>query len=555
MWTARGAGVVFPPTASDQTDARGQFAVGLRETVAGSVYELRILTDRFADHQIPNLTIQDNDWYDAKIIQLESGTMVHGRVFDQELGTPVLGAMIYINARRNFSTIVPTPGREQGLAVQVDENGYFQVQNAPKGVVDISAAAPYFARMYKRGANLDPMVPNEVNFELVRGLAIRGTVTDPTGAPVGGARVLATSLLPKQPQTEEARTDGNGHFEFLSLVEAPFQLTAMTRGFQRQDVKPVQAGSEDVLIVLEKQGSAHIKVWGSNNRLLRSYALNVKGHFAAQDQIGNVPGQSPRNIRSFDLVNGFATVEGLNPGNYVFQVDAPGHARTFSEPFTVGPGIQPPALELRLSMGGTILGVVRDRNGMPVRGVAVQTQVNGMVENPFLSMLGPLIPRKITEMSVRTDAEGRFRFNVMAKGTYQLKFTHPDFCDEVQKDLNVAEGTTTDVPPVTLVAGTLITGTTLVDGVATGQIKVSIQVQPPELGNLGPGAFHADAVSDSLGQFVIARRLPPGAYHIQATRQPENPFAMIADYEKTRRTFTVGLGQAQLRLDINVPSR
>jgi protocatechuate 3,4-dioxygenase beta subunit len=553
--TAMQEGVVFPPTAADKTDALGQFALGLRETVPGTVYEVRILTERFMDHRIPNLTIKDGDWYDAKRIKLEAGTMVHGRVTVEGQGWAVPGATIYISARGSFPTIAPTPGRDQGLEVQVNDNGYFQVQNAPKGIVEMSAAAPYFARVYRRGVNLDPMVANEVNFELARGLAIRGMVTDPTGLPVGGARVMATSLLPKQPQSEEARTDGDGRFEFLSLVEAPFQLTAMARGFQRQDEKPVQAGAEDVLIVLEKQGSAHVKVWGRNNRLLRSYALNVKSHFAGQNQIGNVQGQSPRNIRPFDLDDGFATAEGLNPGNYVFQVDAPGHARTFSEPFTVGPGIQPPALELHLSMGGTILGVVRDRNGRPVRGVAVQTQVDGMVENAFLSMLGPMIPKKITEMSVQTDGEGRFRFNVMAKGTYQLKFTHPEFCDEVQKGLTVEEGTTTDVPPVTLVAGTLITGTTLVDGVATGQIKVSIQIQPPEQGNLGPGAFHADAVSDSLGQFVISRRLPPGAYHIQATRQPENPFAMIADYEKTRRTFTVGLGQVQLRLDINVPSR
>ena len=45
-----------------------------------------------------------------------------------------------------------------------------------------------------------------MNFTLSRGKAIRGLVTDPTGAPVNGAKVMATSLLPKQPQTEEVRT-------------------------------------------------------------------------------------------------------------------------------------------------------------------------------------------------------------------------------------------------------------------------------------------------------------------------------------------------------------
>ena len=170
-------GVVFLPTASGQTDEQGRFALGLRESVPGVVFEVKIISATFADHKIPNLSIQENDWYEAPAVVLSAGTMVHGQVSLAGQGLPVPGAVVYIKAAGGFSDIVPIPGREQGLRVEVDANGYFQTRNAPAGIVDISAVAPYFARMEQRGVNLEPMVANEVNFELSRGLTIRGIVT------------------------------------------------------------------------------------------------------------------------------------------------------------------------------------------------------------------------------------------------------------------------------------------------------------------------------------------------------------------------------------------
>lgn len=551
-------GVVFPPTASGRTDERGQFHLGLREPVAGTVFEVRITTDAYADKKIPNLTIQANDWYEADVVVLEQGATIHGSVIVEGQGVPAPGAVVYIKATGNAPDLSPTPGRENGLMIEVDETGYFQVQNAPTGVVDISAVAPYFARSEKRGLNLDPMIANEVRFELSRGLTIRGVVTDPTGAPVNGAVVMATSLLPKQPQNEEVRTGANGRFEFLSLVEAPFQLTAMARGFQRHDEKPVQAPSDDIHLVLEKQGMVQVKVWGNNGRLLRVYLLNVRSHFAAQNQIGNVQSQAPRNIRGGDLENGFATVENLNAGTYVIQIDAANYARTFSEPFTVGPGIEPASVEVYMSAGGSITGTVTDDLAQPLSGVTVQTQTNGTIENPFLTMLGQMVPKKITEIAAQTDAQGRYRFDVLAEGIYQLKFTHPSYCEEVVKDLGLEEGQITQAPSMAMVRGTLIIGTTTVDGVPAGQVKVLVQVRPDPAGQPGnPSAavFNAETVSDSQGHYSIPRRLPPGNYQVQATRQPENPFGIIIDYEKTRRTFTVLAGQLQMRVDVNVPSR
>ncbi len=165
-------GVIFLPTASGKTDEQGQFALGLREAVPDRVFEVRILTDTYADYKIPNLTIQDDDWYEAPPIVLAAGTMVHGQVTLAGQGLPAPGAVVYIKAAGGFPDLTPIPGREQGLRVEVDESGYFQITNAPAGMVNISAVAPYFARRYARQVTLYPLVPNHVSLALSRGTAI-----------------------------------------------------------------------------------------------------------------------------------------------------------------------------------------------------------------------------------------------------------------------------------------------------------------------------------------------------------------------------------------------
>ena len=71
---------------------------------------------------------------------------------------------------------------------------------------------------------------------------------------------------------------------------------------------------------------------------------------------------------------------------------------------------------------------------------------------------------------------------------------------------------------------------------------------------------------DSRGQYLIPKRLPPGTYQIQASRQATGRFGAIADHEKTRRPtiwgparsvsfLTVGTDSAPVGITISALSK
>jgi hypothetical protein len=57
--------------------------------------------------------------------------------------------------------------------------------------------------------------------------SLRGVVQNHQGAPVGGATVIATSDV----DVLTVRSDGDGHFSFLSLLPGIYSVTATKKGF------------------------------------------------------------------------------------------------------------------------------------------------------------------------------------------------------------------------------------------------------------------------------------------------------------------------------------
>src|SRR5579864_8808066 len=66
---------------------------------------------------------------------------------------------------------------------------------------------------------------------------LRGSVTDPSGAVVGGATVTATDVDKGIKHT--VTTDGDGQFRFASLPPASYSVTVSKSGFQTEVAKSV----------------------------------------------------------------------------------------------------------------------------------------------------------------------------------------------------------------------------------------------------------------------------------------------------------------------------
>lgn len=540
-------GVVFPPVARGVTGADGSFALGVSRVDELKAYELRVLSDRHVDALVPNLRIQERDWYDAGTIRLARGTLLQGVVRIAGTNLPVAGAEIAIKTQSGIAEIAPTPGRERGVLGRTDAAGAYRIENAPAGIVAISAVAPGYARTERRDMTLDPNAPNLADFELQQGLALAGQVVDAQGAPIENAKITAVAISTKTQIIEEVRSDSEGRFEVIGLIESPYQLTAAAPGYNRADLRPIDAGRRDVVLTLEKLGLVKLQVYGKSHRLLSHYTAAVKSVMPGQGGVslyGNT--QVPiKNVRA--PKDGIAEIEGLEPGQYSVMVEAEGHARAFSEPFTVAVGQQPPLLTVQMNEGGVIEGVLLASDGKPLAGATVSTFPNDYVQNPFLDMLGGLMPVSVTRTSVRTDQQGRFRLALLNEGTYQVKYEHAEHFDVFQKGLEVKTGQKLEVPVVRMAAGTVVYGTVRVDGVPAGQVKVSVTA----VAEVGAVPFHCDVITDNQGKFQLGRRLPPGRYQITAARQTtSNVFQQVFDYQKTKQEFEVGGEQRQYSVDI-----
>ena len=82
------------------------------------------------------------------------------------------------------------------------------------------------------------------------GRGLEGTVTDPSGAFVGGATVVLRNTRTGASQT--AWTDSNGHYQFASAQPGPAQITVTSPGFRTTmiatNVRPNQGGRVDATL-------------------------------------------------------------------------------------------------------------------------------------------------------------------------------------------------------------------------------------------------------------------------------------------------------------------
>jgi len=196
---------------------------------------------------------------------LEPLASLRGRVVAAHDGTPVAkftvfaelegsGALLGIGARRRSETF---EGSESGEFEMVElEPGTWKVSARADGFAECAALAVEVAR----GAAGEPTL-----LELMRGAAIAGTVVDPTGRPVAGARVaLELDTAARVAQGErgpkaDVHANAEGLFLLDGLAAGTHELRASADGFA--SCAPlgveVRAGetTADVVLTLRRGGT------------------------------------------------------------------------------------------------------------------------------------------------------------------------------------------------------------------------------------------------------------------------------------------------------------
>ena len=130
---------------------------------------------------------------------------------------------------------------------------------------------------------------------------LEGTVLDPSGKPVPGARI---SLLRSLLVIDERQTDTRGAYTFEGLQEGSYQLAASARGLaclimniqirkdenQRQDVNLALSALESRVIVSASLGGALAPQIGSSVSLVSKQDIDDRGAQNALEVIRGIPG-------------------------------------------------------------------------------------------------------------------------------------------------------------------------------------------------------------------------------------------------------------------------
>lgn len=549
MHTRFQQGVRFPPVAATRTGPDGKFQLGVKEWQEGSTYQITVLHPDYCDHKIPDFQPQPNDWYDAEKIELEKGAAIFGQVTD-EAGAAIAAATVTVRDGTGLLNLAPVPGREDGIVATTDGGGGYQIQNLDaKTIYTITVSAEGYAKESKAAVQLDPQATGgrqQFDFRLVPGLDIGGMVANPKGEPIRGARLTVASMSTVAPQVETVTADDRGLFLARGLREGAYVIAAEADGYQRAEEKPIQTGRTDVAIVMEKQGSVIVTVLDKRGRPLPAYECHLRPMFKEHSDFGNrVLSRTVTGAR-----DGKVVIDGINPMNYVVEVMAAEHAKNYSAPFTIEESTQkPPEVTVRLDEGGSLAGVVTDEKGAPIAGATVSTRPDKWISNPFVEMFA--ISYKITKQDTKTDGQGRFQFDLLHPGAYQLEFEHHAYCKAVRNGSNVAVGEVTTLPNVELTKGCLVSGIARYDGKAMGQIQVHVNAVADQE---NPMPTNCKAVTDNAGAFLIEKRLPPGRYEVMAAAPtPGGPLLGLLLMQKSKKTFSIAAGQEHFELSIDLP--
>lgn len=583
------------PIASSKSAADGAFGIGLA-VAQEKVYDLFVVSTHHATLRITGLRLLPNNWHDLGTLILEVGTTIRGRVcIAGQPNMPVPHAIVTVSSGGAFADAAmrALPNEQGALIANVNANGDYELQHAPtRGIVQVSAIAPGFARVVKRDVELNSETPATVNFELPPGKTLSGSVRTTTGLPIPNAQIEALPKTADQPALV-AFSDDQGAFILRGMLEGPHTIRATAKGFRQAKQEDVAPG-QMVQLTMAPQNRIQVIARAPSGRLLRQYRLSLRRFFPKDHQapldaaalrvgtIGSIHEVSEQRVR-LSADRDYAELNGVPNGIFVCEVEAEGFAKTLSAPIrfpipaSEGPAPAPDTPEAQapswlalalppgaaqqaevvLNKGARLRGQVLDEDGAPLAGALVTTQPAGTLpDSPMLRILRGWTPRRITSRTQRTDANGAFVLERLALTTYQLQIEHPDACRTLARNIDLKSPGEKALPPITMASGSRIEGLSTVDGRIVGQMKVILTTPSTAPADM---AIRLETVTDREGRYRFRRRIPPGTYALRCavagSSTPESEiFNQLLQFKRSSKKFVVPPSQDVVQVDLDLPS-
>lgn len=417
---------------------------------------------------------------------LDASAAISGRLLEEDTGNGVLGGTIELQS-------VAT---NEVSKASTDESGDYRFDALPPGEYWISLYwdEPFVQRYprnrysrQERKINLQTNAPQvDVNFNVIRGLTVRGQVVDPRGKPVPGAMVQGWSV----PNTVEATvtTDAEGRFEFPGFgTDAPACFWPRHPGMAMPPHGPIAIPPEGVdgLVLAMRPESA------MSGRLTDQFGTPLPGTRVVA-RPNDVNG-TPEEFGGTTDEQGHFALAGLHASGYRFILRRAGKSDFENldnmDVLDLAEGEQLHDIELVYEIPGdlSISGQVTDDIGAPHRGIIVWAE------------------RGTVNRQGETNAEGFYELRDLSPGIYKvtaqgISWTGPGWSN-VEAEAG-AEEVNFVIPRTGTIRGRVVEA-------ATGEPISTFEVMTP------PGVFRWTGFQDIEGRFEI-NGLPSGERSVYA---------------------------------------
>lgn len=378
------------------------------------------------------------------LVRLQPGGVAVGQVVDEK-GRAVAGAEIElsgdpfgipmedadlhpepsIEGRSHLPSILREKAR---FKARTGRAGRFRFRDLPKGRLRLTIHHPDFLRLLVQEPVASGVAGRLGRYVLRRGALLAGSVTDPDGRPIAGARIWKEQGLPTAgdvpPPSTASRSDGS--FQLAASIEGE-KLVLCAEGFLKETATVARQG-ETLRITMQPAATIRGRVLGPDGsplpgvRIFPQRAGEGPSCFPYEE-----PPPCPSGAPADSDSAGRFVLGPLLPGWYTLRADAPGLQNGVQEAIRAEAGAVVDGVEIRLPAGVAVTGRVLDPDGVPIPRVQVGA----------LSDMGGVW--------TRTAADGSFRVEAAAAGEVTLFFRTPGDLVAEQRDVVVpADGLRAD---------------------------------------------------------------------------------------------------------------
>jgi len=487
--------------------------------------------DDYSFTQESYVTIGSEGDFVGPDIRLAPGSTVFGYVTDTG-GAPIPDARVHVDSSYMLGEDLESPDRK---TAHTDSAGYYEIKNISQGPRNLSAHADGHGTQIQHNVMFTGKPEDRVqkDFRLEVGLPIAGRVVGPDGAGIEGAKVLAMNYGNNTSSRGECYTDETGAFHIDFLRQGSYILMVSAHGWRPERLNRVEVGNTDVRIDMVEQAKIDFCVvdrkTGQPVPSFDASARRVTPGGNAYETVGPV--------ETIQSSTGCGTLRGVDPGQYVVLVEAPGYAPQFSDPFTVTQSAPVTGVQVALDQGGALHGRVVDGAGNPVAGARVSSHDPFYVEDNLTGLFGGMIASKATDRKTRTKKDGTFELNLLTPGEYLVRVSSPGHTREYIRDLTVTAGSVSKIGDVVVRSGGSVVGT-VYDRAGKPLAGGYVHLRSED-----PNSIY-DTRADGSGQFEF-KSVRPGTYRLSASggsNASGDPFEVIVDQTNSEISINVTEG-------------